>query len=145
MKYEKSCGALCYRIEDDKIYLLLIRHKCGGHWSFPKGHVEKGETETQTALREVKEETNVTVNLKEGFRESVHYYPKPNIKKQVVYFIGDTDSSEFKRQEEEISEITWAELGEAYNMVSFKNDKKLISRADAFLLSKGIIKKSKIN
>ena len=144
MKYEKSCGSLVYRIENEEIYLLLIRHKSGGHWSFPKGHVEKGETEIETALREVKEETNVSVRLKDGFREVVHYYPKPNIKKQVVYFIGDTDSDKVKRQEEEISEITWAPLGEAFNMVSFKNDKNLISKANAFLLEKGIISNSKI-
>ena len=132
------------RQENENLYLLLIRHKLGGHWSFPKGHVEKGETEIDTALREVKEETNVSVNLIDGFKESVYYFPKPNIKKQVVYFIGTTDSPEFKRQEEEVSEITWAEFGNAYDMVSFKNDKKLIYKANKFLLSKGIIKESKL-
>lgn len=132
------------RQENENLYLLLIRHKLGGHWSFPKGHVEKGETEIDTALREVKEETNVSVNLIDGFKESVYYFPKPNIKKQVVYFIGTTDSPEFKRQEEEVSEITWAEFGNAYDMVSFKNDKKLIYKANKFLLSKGILKESKL-
>ena len=68
---EKSCGALVYRKKQDRLELLLIRHKNGGHWSFPKGHVETGETEPQTALREIKEETGLDVGLCEGFRQSV--------------------------------------------------------------------------
>ena len=62
---EKSCGALVYRKKQDKYELLLIKHRYGGHWSFPKGHVEQGENELQTALREIKEETGLdllTVN-----------------------------------------------------------------------------------
>ena len=56
---EKSCGALVYRKKQDKVELLLIKHRNGGHWSFPKGHVESGENEYQTALREIKEETGL--------------------------------------------------------------------------------------
>ena len=61
MKHEKSCGALVYRKHGDRTELLLIKHRFGGHWSFPKGHVELGENEFQTALREVKEETGLDV------------------------------------------------------------------------------------
>ena len=57
MKKEKSCGAVVYRETGEQIEILLIRHKNGGHWAFPKGHVEKKETEEDTALREIREET----------------------------------------------------------------------------------------
>ena len=50
--YEKSCGALVFRREAGEIYLLMIRHKAGGHRSFPKGHMEAGEDEHATAIRE---------------------------------------------------------------------------------------------
>ena len=86
MLREKSCGALVYRKRKEKYELLLIKHKSGGHWSFPKGHVESGENELQTALREIKEETGLDVRLMDGFRQSVEYFPKPHVKKQVVYF-----------------------------------------------------------
>ena len=89
MKREKSCGALVYKWEGQTPCLLLLKHKFGGHWSFPKGHVEPGETEIETALREVREETGLELSLQEGFRESVEYFPKPYIKKQVVYFLGE--------------------------------------------------------
>ena len=82
MNYEKSCGAIVFRKFHGNIELLLIKHANGGHWSFPKGHVEEGETEVETALREVHEETGLTIQLEEGFRQSVEYYPRPNIRKQ---------------------------------------------------------------
>ena len=75
MKHEKSCGAIVYRKLGDTYQLLLIKHKFGGHWSFPKGHVEKGENEFQTALREVKEETGLEVTLQKEFRQCVEYFP----------------------------------------------------------------------
>lgn len=126
MKYEKSCGAIVYRRHKEKIELLLIKHKYGGNWSFPKGHVEKGEDESQTALREVWEETGLEILLKEGFRQSVEYYPKPNVKKQVVYFLAEALTEEYHIQEEEISKILWADIRKAYRMVTFQNDKRLI-------------------
>ena len=58
MKKEKSCG--CIIIKDDEV--LLIKHN-KGHWDFPKGHMEEGETEKQTAVREVKEETHMDVYI----------------------------------------------------------------------------------
>lgn len=129
MKFEKSCGALVYRRTKGQIELLLLKNRYGGHWSFPKGHVEGSETERQTALREVKEETGLDILLQSGFRHMVEYYPEPNIRKRVVYFLGEAQSSTVKMQEEEISRIIWTEIHKAYHMVSFKNDKHLILMA----------------
>ena len=119
MKREKSCGVLVLRQQEDELYVVLLRHRFGGHWSFPKGHVEAGESERQTALREVREETGLTgIKLMDGFRESVEYSPKPGVKKQVVYFLGTTEQEKLVRQEEEISEIMWAPLSRAAELVS---------------------------
>ena len=137
MKREKSCGAVVYRYNNEVLEVLLIRHRFGGHWSFPKGHVEEGENEFQTALREVKEETNLSIRLREGFRESVEYFPKPYIKKQVVYFLGLSLGDTAKRQEEEISELRWVPIDDAERMVSFANDKNLISRSREYLKANG--------
>ena len=68
MKHEKSCG--CIIIEDKKV--LLIK-QTNGIWGFPKGHVEKNETELQTAEREVKEETNIDVKIDETKRYTMNY------------------------------------------------------------------------
>ena len=129
MKREKSCGALVIRKNGEQYDLVLLRHRFGGHWSFPKGHVEAGETERQTALREVKEETGLSIRLYDGFRESVEYFPQAGVKKQVVYFLGEALGDELVRQEEEISELRWAPLLEAGDLVTFANDKRLIRLA----------------
>lgn len=137
MKREKSCGALVYRKKgDSEPELLLIKHRYGGHWSFPKGHVERGEDEVQTALREVSEETGLSVRLQDGFRESVEYYPKPYVKKQVVYFLGYAENDNVHMQEEEVSETRWVPIEEALSSVTFKNDKNLINRAKNYLQGK---------
>ena len=80
--------------------------------------MEAGESERQTALREVREETGLTgIKLMDGFRESVEYSPKPGVK-QVVYFLGTTEQEKLIRQEEEIGEIVWAPLSRAAELVS---------------------------
>lgn len=134
MKYEKSCGAIIYSESDNNKKLLLIKHKYSGHWSFPKGHVESGETEIETARREVMEETGIQFQLKEGFHEVVHYSPKPNIKKEVVYFLGKALSEDVRVQEEEVSAAKWAPIDEADKCVTYDNDKNLIKKARQNLL-----------
>ena len=139
MRHEKSCGGLIYREHDGETQLLLLKHRCGGHWSFPKGHMESGETEMETALREIREETGLRVFLRDGFRESVEYSPKPNVKKQVIYFIGFTlNESTLHPQEEEVSELQWWEIHEAYDAVTFRNDKNLIAHAIDYIKRRGM-------
>ncbi len=139
MAKEKSCGALVYRKHGDKLQLLILRHRMGGHWSFPKGHVEEGETEVQTALREVKEETGLSIQLFEGFREQVSYSPRPGIKKDVVYFLGFAQDSRTKRQEEEISEIRWIDLDQTYQYLTYENDRRLIQSAKRYMRKNELI------
>ena len=137
MLREKSCGALVYRKRKEIYELLLIKHKSGGHWSFPKGHVESGENELQTALREIKEETGLDVRLMDGFRQSAEYFPKPHVKKQVVYFLASPEADDtVTKQEEEISDYRWCLLDEADGLVTFRNDKNLIREAKRFLTVK---------
>lgn len=134
LKNEKSCGALIYRKPPEgKTQLLVLKHKFGGHWSFPKGHMEAGETERQTALREVKEETGLDIRIREGFHQSVQYFPMPGIRKQVVYFLAEAMPGQAVPQEEEISEIRWIDLDKALDTVTFRNDKNLVRAALAAL------------
>lgn len=126
MKYEKSCGALIYKIENNVYYLLMVMHINGGHWAFPKGHVENGETEIETAIREIKEETHLDVEIDSSFRYVVNYSPKIGVTKDVVYFCATPKSNEIIAQKEEISKIQWISLDEAYKIVTFDNDRNLI-------------------
>ena len=129
MSYEKSCGAVVFRKYHGNIELLLIKHVVGGHWSFPKGHVEPGETEEQTALREIKEETGIDVELNTSFREVVSYSPKRDTTKDVIYFLGKAKTFQYTPQEEEIAQIKWVEINLAHSFLTYDNDKKLVNKA----------------
>jgi len=129
MVFEKSCGAIVYRKSHGNTEILLIKHVNSGHWSFPKGHVESGETEIETALREIKEETGIDVIIDPSFRETVSYFPKKDTQKEVVYFIGKAKNFEFIPQKEEIAQIKWVDIGHAASVLTYENDKNIVSKA----------------
>ncbi|MCR8969949.1 bis(5'-nucleosyl)-tetraphosphatase [Facklamia sp. 7083-14-GEN3] len=133
MKEEKSCGAVTYYKDNQDFLFLLIQHKNGGHWSFPKGHVEKGETEEETALREIKEETGLEVELNNQFRETTRFSPKKDVMKEVVYFMAKANSNKVTRQLEEVSQFLWLPYQEALNKITYSNDKDLLIKAQNFL------------
>ena len=134
MSYEKSCGAIVFRKYHGNTELLLIKHSAGGHWSFPKGHVEAGETEQQTALREVMEETHIEVDLDPTFRQVVTYSPKRDVKKDVIYFLGRAKNFDYIPQEEEIADIRWVVIGRAGQVLSYENDRSIVNKAKKFII-----------
>ena len=136
MQYEKSCGAIVYRKFHGNTEILLIKHVNSGHWSFPKGHVEEGETEEETALREVKEETGIDILVDTSFRETVQYYPRKDTQKIVVYFLGKARNYDFVPQEEEIAAIKWVEIGNAAAMLTYENDKTIVAKAKVEIINK---------
>ncbi|MBQ9980939.1 MAG: NUDIX domain-containing protein [Oscillospiraceae bacterium] len=128
MLYEKSCGGVIYRKSHGNLEILLIKHINSGHWSFPKGHIEANETEQETALREIKEETGIDVVLDPSFRETVHYSPKKDINKEVVYFLAKPRQYEIVIQEEEIADARWVEINHACTVLTYENDKIIVGK-----------------
>ena len=133
MTYEKSCGGIGYRKFHGNTEILLIKHIKSGYWSFPKGHVENGETEEETAKREIKEETGIDVYIDSGFRETVTYSPRKDAKKEVVYFVARARNYDYTPQLEEISEIRWVGIGQAHNLLVYDNDKLIVNKAKSFI------------
>ncbi|MBE6555079.1 MAG: NUDIX domain-containing protein [Ruminococcaceae bacterium] len=129
MTWEKSCGALVVRREGEKFFVLMIRHKAGGHRSFPKGHVEEGESEYATALREVMEETASRIAIISDFRATVSYSPTPGVMKEVVYFLAFTTDANIKAREGEIAEVEWIPLEIAEESLTHENDKTVFRSA----------------
>ncbi len=127
MKKERSCGAVVYRKGKDGLEILVIQHKNGGHWAFPKGHVEKNETDEETAFREIWEETGLKVKLDTGFRQIVTYSPKADTMKDVVYFAGKAGPDDkVKAQEKEVDDIRWKRPKDAEALVTYQNDKDVL-------------------
>ncbi len=134
MTYEKSCGGIVYRKFHGNTEILLIKHIKSGYWSFPKGHVENGETEEETAKREIKEETGIDVYIDSGFRETVTYSPRKDAKKRRLCILSPVQEIMITPpQLEEISEIRWVGIGQAHNLLVYDNDKLIVNKAKSFI------------
>ena len=121
LRKEKACG--CIVIDNSKV--LLIK-QTKGHWGLPKGHVEENETEIETAIREVKEETNYDVEITNDKRFVERYVIDSKIDKEVVYFIAKKVGGEAEKQETEVTDIKWCSFDEAIETVTFDNLKNLL-------------------
>lgn len=128
--YEKSCGGIIFYKSNTSTRILLVKNNNGRYWSFPKGHIEIGETEEQTAIREIKEETSLDVEIKEGFREVSDYCPFGRIHKRVVFFLAQAFTDNVNVQEEEIAEYIWVDLQQARKLCTYDNDLRIINKAE---------------
>lgn len=138
MKYEKSCGAVIFRKGETGWFVLLIRHIKGRHVSFPKGHVESGETESRTAEREVFEETGLRIRVDRRFRAENRYNIRPDTQKLVVIFAAVTDQVELVPQPEEIAAAFWLPVEEARSRLTYDRDRKILRDAFAHVCARSL-------
>ncbi len=134
MKYEKSCGAVVFTRINGQVKFALVQ-QLHGFYSFPKGHVEKGETEQETALREIYEEIYITPTLIDGFR-TVDEHPipnKPGVIKQVVYFLGEYTDQEIVFQREELLSAPLVSYEEAMDLFEYESSKRILNEAYRFI------------
>ena len=136
---EKSCGAVVFRKGRDVEYLLL--HYEAGHWDYVKGQVEPSETERDTVMRELKEETSIEdAPFFEGFREEISYFYRregKTILKKVVFFLLEAKQSEVRLSYEHIG-YEWLTFQKAMERLTFSNARKVLTMAHDFLRVHGI-------
>lgn len=136
--FECSCGAIVYRIIHGDVRYLLIKNKRSANWGFPKGHMERGEDEKQTAYREILEETGIRAEFLPDFRYKSEYSIQGKIEKKVIIFLATTEDTTTKIQREEIEEYLWLRYDKAMSSLKFPNDKFLLSKANEYLERAGI-------
>lgn len=137
MRYIKSCGFVAFRQVDGVNYYLIIK-SLNGDVGFPKGHMEGSESEIQTAIRELKEETGQTVEIIPDFRRQIEY-PLPRVAdtvKQTVYFLGRCLSDELYPQASEVKDARFLSYEEAMLALTFEDTKRILCDAEEFLRSK---------
>ena len=113
---QKACGCI---IINDHDQVLLVYENNYNFWGFPKGHVEDGETEIETALREVKEETGLDVEIDESKRFEMYYTIRKEIEKTNVFYLAKPVSTTIQLQEEEIQMIKWCTFEETIELLTF--------------------------
>lgn len=104
--FEKSCGVLPYRMLNGQQEFLLVFETYSKCWSLPKGHIEAGETDVQTALRELYEETGLTAKLDTSRCASIEYSISNFARKQVAFYPGEVTGVP-KVREGEIDKFKW--------------------------------------
>lgn len=135
MPREISAGAVIFRRENgEPVYLLL--HYSSGHWDFVKGHIEEGEDEIQTVIREAREEAGITdLKLIPNFKERIRYFFKRNkqiVYKEVVFFLAETKQKKVKLSYEHIGYV-WLPFKQAFLQLTFENAKNVLKKAHNFL------------
>ena len=129
-KQEKSCGAVVY---NPKKHSFLIIKMLNGNWGFPKGHTEDQETDIQTAIREVTEETGINIEILDGFKKSIKYIPFPEVLKKVIFFIGITEEEKVTIDRDEIEDYMWCSYEEALKMITYKPQRDVMESSLQFI------------
>jgi bis(5'-nucleosidyl)-tetraphosphatase len=134
---EKSAGIiLTTNVSDVHSSKILFLLHSAGHWDFPKGNIEAGETETQAAARELREETGISrFRFLPRFKYSITYSYKRNkrtISKKVTYFLGTTEVTDILLSSEHIG-YCWKDLNNPFDLISYGNTKKSLESVKDFL------------
>ena len=134
---ERSAGAVVFSLDSTigQIEYLLLNYKAG-HWDFPKGNIEVGEDEIQTARREIREETGIDdVEFFKDFKNKIHYYYRHDqrlIQKEVIFYIAKTNIKQVKLSHEH-NAYSWRVYDKALALLTYKNAKKVLIEAQGFL------------
>jgi bis(5'-nucleosidyl)-tetraphosphatase len=137
---EKSCGAVVFLKNSEVKYLLL--HYEAGHWDFVKGNVELNESEQETVIRELREETGITdARFIEDFKEKIDYFYRRQgvtIHKEVIFFLMETHTETVTISFEHVGYI-WLNYQQAKEKLTFKNARDVLQKAHKLMKVRGII------
>lgn len=132
---ERSCGTIPYTVRDGEILYLLVQAGDDGYCGFPKGHMESGETEAETAYRETWEETSLQVRVDKGFRYEIFYSMRNGNRKKVVYFLGEfSDQTPCHNQGFERFRYLLLPFEGACERLTFENARTMLKKANAYLI-----------
>ncbi len=132
MKREYSAGGIV--IKDGLVLMIrnaALKDPSKAYWGFPKGHVETGERNEEAALREVREETNIEVEIVKKLGDSQYVFSRSGEKilKQVVYYLLKYKWGAIQPQDEEVLEVKWFDPKEALTLLTFKKDRDFLEKA----------------
>ena len=133
-KFEKSCGAVIFKQQDDQRLYLTVEYKIEkGYWGLVKGHVETGETELETAQREIYEETGLqNLSFIDGFRTEIQYQPKSGVDKLVVFFLAQTTTDKVEYLWDEHIAHQWLPYPAILEQLTYGTDKGVVEKAHNF-------------
>lgn len=142
MTLDRSYGAVVVKRYLGDWKILLIKHKHGGHWSFPKGHSLDGESIEETIHREVEEETGLEVELDDHYSYRSQYELPDGRPKEVFYYLARPKSDILIRQEEEIDALEWFDFAKGEKILTYEEDRQILSKVHDDLCRASILEKA---
>ncbi|GAT18349.1 NUDIX family hydrolase [Secundilactobacillus silagincola] len=137
MTTEVASGAVVYRVQNGQPEYLLLKSATSDFWGFPKGHVEGKEKLDETAIREIREETQLHVELDTNYHDELKYELPNGNHKEVHLFVSEVPVDvRIKKQDVEISDYGWFNEDEAVDRLTYDNLKQLMKRAHQYISAK---------
>jgi 8-oxo-dGTP pyrophosphatase MutT (NUDIX family) len=135
---EVSAGGVIYRKHAGAIEIALIHVR--NRWGLPKGHVEKGESNSDAALREVREETGLEGRMRKKLGDIRYSYRDKRtgrepirIYKRVYFYLLRYLKGDVRDHDHEVDEARWFPIEEAIQTLKFATERRMVKRALAVL------------
>ena len=134
---EHSCGAVVYTMRNGVPLYVVVQQKAG-NYSFPKGHTEEGETEIETARREIFEETGLEPEFIGGFRETEEYEVagSPGTRKTVTYFLAEFEDGQLIPKPVEIRQVRLLPYEEAIRVFDREETRRILTEVNDMLTAR---------
>ena len=130
---EFSAGGVVYKSTGDIVWVILIARKNKTIWCLPKGKIEKKESFSEAAAREIKEEAGITAKLVKTLGNIAYYYVSPidkaQIFKQVRFFLFKYLNGSIQEHDDEAEQVKWFKPPEALKIMSYVSERDIMKKA----------------
>ncbi len=134
-----SAGGVVFRNEGDHVEVALILVAPKSRWQLPKGTVDENESEEDTALREVREETGLECDLIEPLDRIEYWFyasrggKRVRFHKYVSFFLMNYVTGSVNDHDHEVEEARWIEINEAVEMLAFDSERAVLVKAQKII------------
>lgn len=135
----RLAGAVVYAEHEGEVYLALV-HDIFGHWTLSKGKIEEGEELKEGAMREIKEEIGLDMEIEAELGQNEYVASKPDIgkhRKQVTYYLGKAEYQELTLENKGgLDDAQWFKVADILDLNFYEDILPIVTKAVTMLVAK---------